>query len=369
MEVNTTLKLLFGLIPATVAIILSISIYFFCKRRSKNQQQGDIESRDRGEGEEEEETSVKDMMIAFNGGEDLTAFDILDAPGEVIGKSSYGTIYKAALEKNSTVRLLRFVRPACTAKMEEVESVIRLLGRVRHPNLVPLEAFYAGPRGEKLLVHPFYRCGNLAQFIRDGNAESHEWAIIYRVSVDIVKGLNHLHTKLQKPIIHGNLKSKNILLDSNYQPYISDSGLHLILNPTAGQEMLEASAAQGYKAPELIKMKDANKESDIYSLGVIFLEMLTGKEPINQNPSPADEDIYLPNAMRNAILDHRIGHVFHPGILLSQNNDQRSATEKYFRLAMACCSPSPPLRPDTKQVMKKLEEIGRSFFFFTDTRG
>lgn len=77
----------------------------------------------------------------------------------------------------------------------------------------------------------------------------------------------------------GNLKKNNILIDADFLARISDFGLHLILNSAAAQDMLEASAAQGYRAPELAQMRDASKESDIYSPGVILMEMLTHKDP------------------------------------------------------------------------------------------
>ncbi|KAF8412942.1 hypothetical protein HHK36_000914 [Tetracentron sinense] len=359
MGVNLGLKIILGSISATFLVILVIFIYF-CRKRPEKDESAEMRSIEYKE-EEEEELETEDL-IRFPGVGKLSIYDILDAPGEVIGKSSYGTLYMASLQRINSVTLLRFLRPACTGRMKEILPAIQMLGFIRHPNLVPLHAFYAGPRGEKLLVHPFYRHGTLAQFIRDGNGESHSWAIIYRISIGIVKGLDHLHTGLQKPIIHGNLKSKNILLDRNYKPFISDFGLHLLLNPTACQEMLEASAAQGYKAPELIKMKDVSKESDIYSLGVILLKMLTRKELINGNAFP-NQDLYLPNSMRNAILSHRISDLFHPGILLGESRDQSPITEKcvlaFFHLAIACCSPPPSLRPDIKQVLRKLEEIGK----------
>lgn len=85
----------------------------------------------------------------------------------------------------------------------------------------------------------------------DGNNEAYnKWSIIRKISVGIAKGVAHLHSK---PIIHGNLKSKNVLLDDHHHPYVSDFGLHLLLNPTAGQQMLKAFASQGYKAPEILK--------------------------------------------------------------------------------------------------------------------
>lgn len=218
-----------------------------------------------------------------------------------------------------------------------------------------------GPKGEKLLVHPFYVHGSLAQLIKDGSHESRKWDVIYNISLGLAKGLAHLHTGLHRPIIHGNLKSKNVLLGREFRPYISDYGLHLLLNPTAGQEMLEASAAQGYKAPELMKMRDACEGTDIYSLGIVLLELLTGREPINVHSNSVE--FYLPSAIKSAILDHRIKDLYHPDIVANQTGRQRQRTEdrllRLVQLAMSCCSPSSSLRPHISEVARKLEEIGK----------
>lgn len=193
----------------------------------------------------------------------------------------------------------------------------------------------------------------------DGSGESHRWATICKISIGIARGLDHLHTGLMKPMIHGNLKSRNILLDRNHEPRISDFGLHLLLNAATGQEMLDTSASEGYRAPELIKMKEANGDTDIYNLGVILLELVTGREPINHKAAPAEE-MHISNYLRNAVLSKRLSDLYQPGILSS--NEDAGATEeralKLFQLGMACCSPSPSLRPSIKQVLRKLEEIG-----------
>lgn len=197
----------------------------------------------------------------------------------------------------------------------------------------------------------------------DGDGKCYNWATIYRISHGIATGLFHLHaaTLHNNPIIHGNLKPKNILLHTNYNPCVSDYGLHLFLNPTASQELLEASASEGYKAPELMKMKDASEKSDVYSLGVILLELLSGKKSIiHENPTcNPDEDFYLPDLMR------RSSDLCHPAILSRKCRDDdesgAGATEecilKFLQLAMACCAPSPLLRPNIGQVLWKLEEI------------
>ncbi|CAI0449647.1 unnamed protein product [Linum tenue] len=359
------MKLLLASSSAAVLLVLALTLLFCLRRRGGKPQCDDVEveQQEKKQSGETAAAAATEDLVRFQGGQELTVTDILDAPGEVIGKSNYGTLYKALLQRSNCVRLLRFLRPVCTARVKEFGDVVQLLGCIRHPNLVPLLGFYAGPRGEKLLVHPFFRRGNLARFIRDGNAECHKWTTIHRLSIGIARGLDHLHTGLQKPVIHGNLKSKNVVLDRSGSPCVSDFGLHLLLNPTAAQEMLETSAAEGYKAPELIKMKDASEETDIYSLGIVLLELLSGREPVNPNPTP-DEDFYLPTSMRNAVLDRRIADIYHPDVLVdsgseSENSVREECIFKFFQLAMSCCSPSPSLRPNIKQVVCKLEEMGR----------
>lgn len=158
------LKLVLGLALVTLLIILILIFFFYRKRLPKEHDHNDLEINQQSKnGGEEGET---EDLVTFRGGEDLTICDILDAPGEVIGKSNYGTLYKALLQRSGSVRLLRFLRPVCTTRDKEFGDLIELLGCIRHPNLVPLLGFYAGPRGEKLIVHPFYKRGNLAQCIR-----------------------------------------------------------------------------------------------------------------------------------------------------------------------------------------------------------
>lgn len=161
MDSNSLLKLILGLTSATIFISLMVVIFLYFKNRARNDSI-DVESPELKHGDEKE----MEDLLTFQGGQDLTISDILDAPGEVIGKSNYGTLYKALLHRSNCVRLLRFLRPVCIARAKDFEEAIQLLGSIRHPNLVPLVGFYAGPRGEKLLVHPFFRRGSMAQFIR-----------------------------------------------------------------------------------------------------------------------------------------------------------------------------------------------------------
>ncbi|XP_010443977.1 PREDICTED: putative kinase-like protein TMKL1 isoform X1 [Camelina sativa] len=358
MRKSHLLKLVLAIsLPTAFLIIIAITILFiFYRRRPEtetNEAQHDVESPNEKQDFSDEvgsETEEEELSI-FHGGEDLTICDILDAPGEVIGKSSYGTLYKATLQRSGKVRVLRFLRPLCAVRSDskEFNGVVELLGFVRHVNLVPLLGFYVGDRGEKLMIHPFFGSGNLSEFIKflaGGDVDAHRWSNILSIAIGIARGLDHLHTGM---IVHGNLKSKNVLLEQSFKPRVSDFGLHLLLNFSAGQEILEASAAEGYKAPELIKMKEVSKESDVYSFGVIMLELVSGKEPMNKNPTCS-------------VLDHnRLYDLYRPDILRRCVKDGNGVTEEcvldYFQLAVSCCSSSPSHRPSFKQVLRKLEEI------------
>ncbi|CAA7403722.1 unnamed protein product [Spirodela intermedia] len=380
------IRVLFGVVSPFLAVLLLFVAMYHCRNRSCN---GGRDRRRRwlgwrgrpsgekghgGEGDGEEEEAEAEELISFPGGEDLTVHAILDAPGEVVGKSNYSTLYKAWVGvscsddggggggsgRRGSLMLLRFVRPACIGRTGEVLPAVQLLGFVRHPNLVPLHALYVGPRGEKLLILPFFSGGSLYHFLKDGSKESYQWELIHQVSVGIAEGLDHLHNGLPRPVVHGNLKSKNILLDDSRRPRLSDFGLHLLLNPNSGQEMLEALAAEGYKSPELMKMREASKASDIYSLGIIFLEMITRKEPSSELAPPANRR--LPSSIWNPVFDGKAAEMLCPE-LLRRSTKEGSIKEdgllEFFQLAMACCSPSPLLRPDIKDVRRKLADIGR----------
>ncbi|PWZ27000.1 putative kinase-like protein TMKL1 [Zea mays] len=302
-------------------------------------------------------------LLRFPGGEALSVAAILEAPGEVVAKSAHSTLYRAAVRSGEAAVLLRFVRPACAD--EAFAAAARRIGAVRHPNLVPLRAVYVGPRGEKLLVYPFYAAGSLQRFLQEGIAESQRWSIVCKLSVGIARGLDHLHTGLDKPMVHGNLKTSNVLLDGSYDECrVSDYGLHLLLSPAAAQEALEAAAAQGYGAPELAKARDATRESDVYSLGVVLLELLA--------TAPAGGDgvgdgiLLLPasssSSFKNLVLERKISDAFGSSGLARQCRSgagKERSLGAFFELATACCSPSPSLRPSARQVLQRLQEIAR----------
>lgn len=170
------------------------------------------------------------------------------------------------------------------------------------------------------------------------------------------RGLAFLHTGLHTPIIHGNLKSKNILVDDNYVAHLSDYGLEKLMIPAATNDVVSASTVQGYKAPELVKLKRANTKTDIYSFGIVLLEVLTGKKPGKSTDS--DEVIDLPTIVKSAVLEEKTSDLFDFEVMrgLSRTPADDGLLQA-LQLAMGCCAPTAAVRPDISEVIRQLEDI------------
>ncbi|KAH9308148.1 hypothetical protein KI387_036059 [Taxus chinensis] len=304
----------------------------------------------------EDEETAEARLVLFEGGEHLTVDDVLNATGQVLGKTSYGTVYKAKLTQGVTIAL-RLLREGTCKDLKAFLPVVKDLGRLRHENIVPLRAFYEGDRGEKLLVYDYLFKGNLAELLHDarGGRPALSWARRHKIALGAARGLAHLHTGLETPVIHGNLKSKNVLVDEYYVAHLTDYGLDRLMTPLSAAEMMNASSLEGYKAPELLKMKKANTKTDIYNFGILLLEILIGKRP-GRNDSSGDV-VDLPSIVKNAVLEESTLELFDVEILRGMRSPMDDGLLQALQLAMGCCAPSPSVRPDIKLVIRQLEEI------------
>nr|VDD10759.1 unnamed protein product [Brassica rapa] len=300
-----------------------------------------------GEAEAGGETGGK--LVHFDGPLAFTADDLLCATAEIMGKSTYGTVYKATLEDGSQVAVKR-LREKITKGQKEFENEINVLGRIRHPNLLALRAYYLGPKGEKLVVFDYMSRGNLATFLHARGPDVHiNWPTRMNLIKGMARGLFYLHTHAN--LIHGNLTSSNVLLDENNNAKISDYGLSRLMITAAGSSVIATASALGYRAPELSKLKKANTKTDVYSLGVIILELLTGK-----SPSEALNGVDLPQWVATAVKEESTNEVFDVE-LLSDVNTMGDELLNTLKLALHCVDPTPSTRPEAQQVMTQLGEI------------
>lgn len=342
--------------------VVSASLFIGYMQNRKKKSRGDSDD-ELEEGQDEENgvsvgggvSGGEGKLILFQGGEHLTLEDVLNATGQVMEKTSYGTVYKAKLADGGTIALRLLREGSCKDRISCL-PVIRQLGRVRHENLIPLRAFYQGKRGEKLLIYDYLPVRTLHDLLHETRAGKPvlNWARRHKIALGIAKGLAHLHTGPEVPITHGNIRSKNVLVDEFFVARLTEFGLDKLMVPAVADEMVALAKTDGYKAPELQKMKKCNSWTDVYAYGILLLEILIGKRP-GKNGRSSDY-VDLPSMVKVAVLEETTLEVFDVDVTRGIRSPMEEGLVQALKLAMGCCAPVASVRPTMDEVVKQLEE-------------
>ncbi|CAN1127632.1 Probable serine/threonine-protein kinase PBL21 [Linum perenne] len=170
---------------------------------------------------------------------------------------------------------------------------VLMLSLLHHPNLVTLTG-YCTAGEQRLLVYEYMPMGCLETHLFDVNPDKEplSWSTRMKIAVDAARGLQHLHCKTKPPVIYRDLKSANILLDNNFHAKLSDFGLAK-LGPTGDNTHVSTRVmgTYGYCAPEYAMSGKLTLKSDIYSFGVVLLELLTGRKAMDSNRKHGEQNL------------------------------------------------------------------------------
>ncbi|KAJ1261879.1 hypothetical protein BS78_09G064000 [Paspalum vaginatum] len=260
----------------------------------------------------------------------------------IIGSGGYGTVYKAQLQGGRIVAVKR-LHQIEEEMVDEKKFIgeVEVLTKIRHRSIVKMYGFCLHPK-YKFLVYDFIERGNLHGILENEElAKELDWQKRARIVRDVAQGLSYLHHECNSPIIHRDIKSSNILLDSDFKAYISDFGTARILKPDSSN-WSELAGTYGYIAPELSYTSVVTSKCDVYSFGVIVLEIVMGRYPLELQSlaSMGHQEIPIENLM-----DKRPSS---PTIV------EKKEIALLVEVAFDCLQTSPHARPEMQDVDLKL---------------
>ncbi|KAH1044582.1 hypothetical protein GLYMA_09G243600v4 [Glycine max] len=335
------LLVLFPILGAPLLCGMGVSMYIlYLKARKKR-----VQAKDKAQSEEVFSLWSHDGRNMFE--------NIIEATNNfndelLIGVGGQGSVYKVELRPSQVyaVKKLHLQPDEEKPNFKAFKNEIQALTEIRHRNIIKLCGFCSHPRFS-LLVYKFLEGGSLDQILsNDAKAAAFDWKMRVNVVKGVANALSYMHHDCSPPIIHRDISSKNVLLDSQNEALISDFGTAKILKP-GSHTWTTFAYTIGYAAPELSQTMEVTEKYDVFSFGVICLEIIMGKHPgdlISSLLSSSSATI-TDNLLLIDVLDQRppqpLNSVIGDIILVAS-------------LAFSCLSENPSSRPTMDQVSKNL---------------
>ncbi|PON97082.1 GPCR kinase, partial [Trema orientale] len=265
-----------------------------------------------------------------------------------LGEGGFGGVYKGLLsESNTEIAVKRVSRGSKQGKKEYIAEV-RIISRLRHRNLVQLIG-WCHEQGELLLVYEFMPNGSLDAHLF-GKKIVLKWTLRYKIALGLASALLYLHEEWEQCVVHRDIKSSNVMLDSNFNAKLGDFGLaRLIDHDELGSQTTVLAGTMGYLAPECVTIGKASKETDVYSFGVVALEISCGRRPVDPRAEPSQ--IRLVEWVWELYGKGQILEAVDKG--LNMEFDERQI-ECLMVVGLWCCHPDHTIRPSIKQAINVL---------------
>ncbi|KAF5748049.1 S-locus lectin protein kinase family protein [Tripterygium wilfordii] len=292
----------------------------------------------------------------------------------LIGRGGFGDVYRGELPDHRVVavKCLKNV----TGGDGEFWAEVTIVARMHHLNLVRLWGFCA-EKGQRILVYEYVPNGSLDKYLfparRVGGPENRaemipisidepkpmlDWNVRYRIALGVARAIAYLHEECLEWVLHCDIKPENILLGDDFCPKVSDFGLAKLKKKEDVVTMSRIRGTRGYMAPEWVKMDPITSKADVYSFGMVLLEIVSGVRNFEMQGSLLEsEDWYLPRwAFEKVfkekrvedILDRHIKHCYDSGLHFEM-------VERMVKTAMWCLQDRPEMRPTMGKVAKMLE--------------
>ncbi|CAG7900019.1 hypothetical protein HID58_031061 [Brassica napus] len=301
----------------------------------------------------------------------FTEDDIIGSIKEenLIGRGGSGDVYRVVLGDGKELAV-KYIRRSSTdtftqknfsstmpilkeneGRSKEFEREVQTLSSIRHLNVVKLYCSITSD-DSSLLVYEYLPKGSLWDILHSCEKSNLGWETRYDIALGAGKGLEYLHHGYERPVIHRDVKSSNILLDESFKPRIADFGLAKILQDKNGglDSTLVVAGTYGYMAPEYGYSSKVNEKCDVYSFGVVLMELVTGRKPIEAEFGESKDIVdWVSNNLNSKesvmeVVDKNIGEMY------------REDAVKMLRVAILCTARQPGRRPTMRSVVQMIED-------------
>lgn len=341
--------ILIGGLTAGASLMATLAVIcFFAHRRSTTQRN---------------QISVKRLLHDAAGNSSLPLYQYKDierstngfSEGQRLGTGAYGTVYAGNIHNDEWVAIKK-IRHRDTDSIDQVLNEIKLLSSVSHPNLVRLLGCCI-ERGEQILVYEYMPNGTLSQHLQRERGKGLPWTTRLTIAAETARAIAYLHSAVNPPIYHRDIKSSNILLDYQYRSKVADFGLSRLGMTETGDSHISTApqGTPGYLDPQYHQNFHLSDKSDVYSFGVVLVEILTALKVV---------DFSRPHSEVNlaALAVDRIGRGCVDDIIDPFLDPQRdawtlSSIHKVAELAFRCLAFHKDMRPSMTEVAEELEQI------------
>jgi serine/threonine protein kinase len=265
-----------------------------------------------------------------------------------LGEGGFGAVYQGFLKDQNLDLAIKRVSKGSTQGRKEYISEVKIISRLRHRNLVQLEG-WCHEHGEFMLVYEFMPNRSLDTHLYD-NSNLLAWPLRFKVTAGVASALLYLHEEWEQCIVHRDVKPSNVMLDSAFNAKLGDFGLARFVDHDRGSQTTVLAGTMGYMAPECVTTGKASKESDVYSFGILALEIACGRRPVvlkeNDDKIRLVQwvwDLYGRNEILKAV-DGRLDGAF----------EEREVV-CLMVVGLWCAHPDYNLRPSIRQVISALK--------------
>lgn len=269
---------------------------------------------------------------------------------EELGRGSCGVVYKGETDQSSPIAV-KILDRMFQDNDKEFQAEVNVIGQTHHKNLVRLIG-YCDEQQHRLLVYEFMRNGTLASFLFGGLRPS--WYQRVQIAFGIARGLVYLHEECSTQIIHCDIKPQNVLLDDYYNARISDFGLAKLLALNQSHTKTNIRGTKGYVAPDWFRSAPISVKVDVYSFGVLLLEIICRRRNVLDMNDNEEEKVILTDWAYDCYVDGRLEKLVENDMEVMS---EITMVERFVMVAIWCLQEDPSVRPTMKKVMLMLEGI------------